>query len=216
LQYSEGANDISQQLLQGTDSVIWDCPGGFQVNTSLTTAPSSGCSNPLTVGQFILIGQALGFTPVQLAKALFDAGILNLSIVKGVYLNKTLRGGVTWTRGKNTLGLNIFDVKRIFQDIGGLPGDETRGITGLYGYRLDPRTTLNTTLSFTNNIVPALLSGLATDRNDHTYVASIGLTRQFQPKLTGSLIYRYTIRHSNDSAFDFTENNLTALVNKTF
>ncbi len=217
IEYSEGVNDVSQQLLQGSDSVIWTCPGNTtEVNTSLTTPPSAGCSNPLTLGQFIAVGQALGFTQPQLVQLLFNAGILNTSLANGVYDLKSLRGGVTWTKRKNTFGLSVFDSKRIYQDLGGLPGDETRGISGLYGYRLDPRTTLNSSLTYTNNLVPALLSGLPTDRDDKIYIASVGLTRQFQPKLSGSVIYRFTTRHSNDSTTDFNENNLTALVNMTF
>jgi uncharacterized protein (PEP-CTERM system associated) len=216
-EYTEAVNDISQQLLQGTDSVFWDCGGGlFGVNTSLSAPPAAGCTTPRPLGEFVAFEKAQGLSDEQLAQKLFGAGILNLSIANGVFLNKTLRGGVTWSKGKNTLGLSVFDSKRIFQNLGGLPGDETRGITGLYGYRLDPRTTLDTSLSLTNNLVPALLSGLPVDRDDKTYIASAGLTRQFQPKLSGSLIYRYTIRNSNDSAFDFTENDLTALVNMTF
>lgn len=218
-QYSEGVNDVSQFLASQTiDRAFWQCgtfvlPDGnilvsIQPTDSFTVAPK-GCSNPLTSSQ--LIASNL-FTTQQL----LQLGAINLSLAKGVFLNKTLVGGVAWGKGKNGLGLNVFDTKRIYQNLIGLPGDESRGISGLYSYRLDPNTTLNTTLSLTNNIVPALVSGSTIDRNDKIYMASVGVTRKFQPKLTGSLVYRYTTRHSNDSAADFVENNLTALVNLTF
>ncbi|HYP68310.1 MAG TPA: TIGR03016 family PEP-CTERM system-associated outer membrane protein [Thiobacillaceae bacterium] len=215
--YSEGVNDISQVLLAANESVIWDCTGeGFQVSSNLT-APFPDCAEVGTLQNAQdFLGPLLGLTPQGVVEFLLSRGVPLLSLANGVFLNKTFNGGVSWTKGKNSLGLNIFDTKRIFQNLGGLPGDETRGITGLYGYRLDPRTTLNTSLSLTNNLVPASLSGLTTDRNDKIYIASVGMTRQFQPKLSGSLIYRYTTRRSNDSAFDFNENNLTALVNMTF
>jgi uncharacterized protein (PEP-CTERM system associated) len=216
-EYTEAVNDISQQLQAGVNTVIWDCgANGFKISNSLGDEPLSGCNVLGTFQQAIGYYGQFGLTPQQAVAFLVFNGVPLQGIENGIFLNKTLRGGMVWSKGKNTVGLNIFDVKRIFQDLGGLPGDEARGITGLYGYRLDPRTTLDTSLSLTNNLVPALLSGLPVDRDDKTYIASAGLTRQFQPKLLGSLIYRYTIRHSNDSAFDFTENNLTALVNMTF
>ena len=222
-QYSEGVNDVSQQLQAGADSVIWNCgANGFQVNSSLLTPPFQNCTSLGTLqNAFNVLGPLLGLSQQGVSAFLISLGVPLNSIANGVFLLKSFRGGVSWTKGKSSLGLNVFDYKRIFQNLGGLPGDETRGISGLYGYRLDPRTTVDTTLSFTNNLQPAnisglLVNGLPFDRNDHTYIASVGLTRQFQPKVSGSLIYRYTIRHSNSSLFDFTENNLTALVNMTF
>lgn len=194
--YKEGTSDISQLLLNTTPFLAWSCNGGVIAftNTILPPAGQTGC------------------VPIDIAKA----GSVPIGLASGVFISKTLQGGVVWSKALTTLALNVFDVRRIFEQITGFPEDETRGVTATYGYRLAPLTTLNASLGYTNNLVPTGLSGLTSNRDDKIYVASFGLTRQFQPKLLGSLTYRYTTRHSNDSASDFNENNLTALVSKTF
>jgi uncharacterized protein (PEP-CTERM system associated) len=194
--YKEGTSDISQLLLNTIPLLEWACDGGVLAFTSTILPPA----NQTNCVPFNIAG----------------TGAVPIGIANGIFISKTLRGGVVWSRGLNTLGLNIFDVQRIYEQVTGLPQDETRGFTANHGYRLDPRTTLNSSLGYTNNLVPAGLSSLTIDRDDKIYVASIGVTRQFQPKLSGSLTYRYTTRHSNDSTTDFNENNLTALVNMTF
>jgi uncharacterized protein (PEP-CTERM system associated) len=77
---------------------------------------------------------------------------------------------------------------------------------------------VTSSLGYTNNIVPpGPLESLLTERDDDTYTFSIGINRQFQPKVSGSLVYRHQQRESSDSASaDFSENSLTATVTMRF
>ena len=193
--YSEGTSDISQLLLNTQPITAWICNGGLFFAQGLL--PPTGQTNCVP----------LGTAPV---------GSVPLGIANGIFISKTLRGGAVWSKRKTSLGLTVFDVRRIFQQLVGLPEDETRGVSVTYGYRLKPKLNLNASLGYTNNLVPADLSGLAASRDDKLYTASLGLTKQFDRKTTGSLVFRRTERHSNDSTTDFAEDDLTASLHMTF
>jgi uncharacterized protein (PEP-CTERM system associated) len=214
--YSESVNDISQQILQATGNVLWSCPSGFQVGPS--TTPPEGCSGGsiISLSQIFALGQLLGVDQTTLINDLINSGLLGVGLTNGVFLSKNFNSGVFWSKAKNSAGFNIFDNKRIYLQLGSSTYDESRGVSIFYGHKLDAITLLNLNLSYTNNNVPALLSPSHVDTNDHTYVASVSLTRQFQRKLFGSLAYRYTKRNSNINTYDFTESNLSALVNYRF
>ncbi|MGO9445383.1 MAG: TIGR03016 family PEP-CTERM system-associated outer membrane protein [Thiobacillaceae bacterium] len=193
--YSEGSSDISQLLLNTQPITAWVCTGGLFFSQGLL--PPTGQTNCVP----------LGTAPV---------GAVPLGIANGVFISKTLQGGAIWTKSRTTVGLSIFDLRRIYEQIVGLPEDDTRGVSVNYGYTLQPHLTLNATLGLTNELVPAALSDLTGSRNDDIYTGSVGLTKQFEPKVSGSLILRRTERHSNDSAVDFTEDDLTASLYVTF
>lgn len=193
--YSEGTSDISQLLLNTQPITAWICDGGLFFAQGLL--PPTGQTNCVP----------LGTAPV---------GSVPLGIANGIFISKTLRGGVVWSKRKTSLGLTVFDVRRIFQQLVGLPEDETRGVSATYGYRLQPSLSLHANLGYTNNLVPADLSSLAGSRDDKLYTASLGLTKQFDRKTNGSLVFRRTERHSNDSAADFAEDDLTASLHMTF
>jgi len=114
-----------------------------------------------------------------------------------------------------TLGLNVFDSRRQYQQIAGLPEDETRGVSATYRYRLQPHTTLNALLAYTNTLVPA---GLETTiaRDDKLYTASIGVSHEFDAKLSGSLTLLRQQRDSNNPASNYDENRITAYALKRF
>jgi uncharacterized protein (PEP-CTERM system associated) len=57
---------------------------------------------------------------------------------------------------------------------------------------------------------------LDTGRIDDTTVARLALTRQFQPKLSGSLAYRWQDNKSNQSGLDYTENAVIASIRARF
>ena len=57
---------------------------------------------------------------------------------------------------------------------------------------------------------------LDTDRLDDLTVARLDLTRQFQPKISGSLSYRLQDNKSNQAGFDYTENAATAALQVRF
>ena len=194
--YSEGTSDISQLLLNTQPITAWICNGGLFFGQGLL--PPTGQTNCVP----------LGTAPV---------GSVPLGVANGIFISKTLQGGAVWSKRKTSLGLTVFDVRRIFQQLVGLPEDETRGISATYGYRLKPNLSLNASLGYTNDLVPVGLSpGLAQNRDDKIYTASLGLTKQFDRKTNGSLVFRRTERHSNDSTVDFAEDDLTASLNMTF
>lgn len=194
IRYSEDVSDISQQLLNFSGVLFWECSGGRIIMTVDTlTPPEPGCT------------LRTGF------------GELNTSLAKGVYVIKSLNGGVTWSKGKTGASLTVHDTRRNYQQLAGDLEDHTRGVSGSVNYRLAPHTSLTSSLSYANTMVPAGLEGLLTERDDDTYTFSIGVNHQFQPKLSGSLFYRHQQRESSDSATgDFSENSLTATITMRF
>lgn len=143
-------------------------------------------------------------TPGCSANLLFGTSIIN-----GVFISKLLTGGISWTPGRANLNLTLSDLRREFL-LGTPREDRTHSLTGSVGYKLTPQTRLLTTLTFTNNQVPAGFSGLTMDRDDNIYTASISLDHRFDPKVTGALTLRRQQRDSNDPAASFDENSLTA------
>ena len=192
--YTEGTSDISQLLLNTQPITAWICDEGLAF--AVGTLPPPGGTNCI----------ALGTAPI---------GSVPVGIANGIFISKTLRGGAAWSKGKSSLGLNIFDTRRQYQQLVGLPEDETRGIHATYGYRLQPHTTLNASLGYTNTQVPAGL-GTLTARDDDLYTASLGVSHQFDPKLSGALTLRRQQRESNDSASSFDENSITASASMRF
>jgi uncharacterized protein (PEP-CTERM system associated) len=193
--YSEGTSDISQLLLNTQPITAWVCDGGLFF--------AQGVLPP--VGQTNCV--SLGTAPV---------GSVPLGVANGIFVSKTMRGGAVWSKSRTSLGLSVFDVRRIYEQIVGLPEDETRGVSATYGYRLQPNLTLDASLGYTNNIVPGGLSTSLINRDDNLYTASLGLTKQFDRKTNGSLVFRRTERHSNESTADFAEDDLTAMLHMTF
>jgi uncharacterized protein (PEP-CTERM system associated) len=144
------------------------------------------------------------------------AGSIPLGTANGIFISKTLRGGMSWSKGRSSLGVNVFDTRRQYQQISTLPEDEIRGMGATYGYRLQPHTTLNASIAYTNTLVPAGLELLSTDRNDDLYVASLGVSHRFDPNLSGTLTLRHQQRKSNDAAFNFDENSISASASMRF
>jgi uncharacterized protein (PEP-CTERM system associated) len=121
---------------------------------------------------------------------------------------------VAWSMGKTSLGLNVFDTRRQYQQIEGLPEDETRGVNLSYGYRLQPLTTLNARLSYSNYHSPAGLSVVAEDTN--YYTGSLGVNHQFGRDLSGALILRHQRHDSNLPNNSYDTNSITASASMTF
>jgi uncharacterized protein (PEP-CTERM system associated) len=190
--YNEGTSDISQLLLNTRSMLAWNCKGTLYPVVS-PLPPAEGCLPDI----------ARPFT-------------MPIGIDNGIFISKTLQGGVSWAKGKSSLGLNVFDTRRQYQQIGSLPEDETRGISATYGYRLQPHTTLNASLGYTNTQVPAGLESLSTARDDDYYTASLGVSQQFDPKLSGSLTLRHQQRESNDPTSSFDETSITASASMRF
>jgi len=192
--YNEGVNDISQQLLNTNLLYVWSCDGGLFFGDALL--PPSGQTN------CVLQGTApIGTVPVGLAN--------------GVFLSKTLRGGVAWSGRRASLGLSVFDTRRQYLQLEGLPEDETRGISATYGYRLQPLTSLNAGLGYTNSQVPADLAGGIAEDTDY-YTATLGVSHQFARDLSSALTLRHQRQDSNLPANSYDENSITASATLTF
>jgi uncharacterized protein (PEP-CTERM system associated) len=220
VRYSEDVNDPLQQLLSNVNGIYWLCPGTSKNPNDIYSTPDlnpprgqTNCAGPLTFDILKAYFGIFGVSELDLLKS------TNSSIAKGVFILKSLNGSVIWSRRKLTLGLNVFDSTRIYPLFSDLE-DNTHGFTFTGGYRLDPHTSLSSSLGWTNNLVPSgLIGGIppSPDRDDDVYTLTIGVNRQFQPDVGGSLSYRHQRRESSDStAADFAENSLTATVHMRF
>lgn len=192
--YSDGASDISQQLLNTQPYYAWVCDGGLAFGP--ITHPPSGQTN------CVLQGVA-------------PSGSIPIGLANGVYVSKTFGGAVAWTKGRSSLGLNAFDTRRQYQQLVGLPEDTVLGVAANYAYRLQPLTTLNAGLAFTNTQSPAGLASVVA-RDDNLYTANVGVNHEFGSKLSGALALHHQRRDSNNPSADFTENNISASVHMEF
>ena len=210
VRYSEDINDFSQTSLTDSGRQFLACPKSPTEAVLTSDLTRSGCSRPYTSGELIQNKSLLHLTD----EALIAIGAANSSFAQGVYIIKNLTGGVSWTKGKIGTGLSVFDTRRNFILVGNLE-DHTRGISGNVNYRLNPHTSVSSTLSLSNNQIPAGL-GTAGARDDNLYSVSVGLTHSFDPKLSGVLTLRRQQRDSNDPASSYNENSITASVTKRF
>jgi uncharacterized protein (PEP-CTERM system associated) len=193
--YNDGVTDISQQLLSTQPLFLWSCNGELAIGVG--TLPPAGLTGCV----------AQGTAPI--------GSVTSIGLANGIYVSKTLRGTGAWSKGKSSLGFSVFDTRRQYQQLAGLPEDETRGIAATYVYRMQPRTTLNAGLEYGNVQSPAGLESVIA-RDDNLYTANLGVSHQFGSKLSGALALRHQERNSNASNADFTENDITASVIMSF
>ena len=133
------------------------------------------------------------------------------------FLSKRWQGSfaINWVR--NTLVANGFSQVREAQDAGGVAGDfatsgtiRQTGGTLLWNWRIATQTTSNMTLGFTRN------EFTGTSRTDDTSYLTVALTRQFQPKLSGSVSFRSRHTESNVAGAGYSENAVSAGLNMRF
>jgi len=133
------------------------------------------------------------------------------------FLQKRLQASVAVTGTKNTLVLSLFSVSRDAQTAqaqdSALFGssilaltDRTKqvGGTAFWNWRIDPRTSANINAVYARNTYPSL------GRTDNDKTIRLSLTRQFQPKLSGSVELRRLQRDSSQDGGDYRENALIA------
>jgi uncharacterized protein (PEP-CTERM system associated) len=137
------------------------------------------------------------------------------SLADGLYVSKVMRAGVNWGIRKVTYSINVFDVRRLYL-LQNNAEDRNQGINAGVSYRLDPLTNIYSNLQWAWTEDPAILSGLAFDREDELLTFTLGVNHEFGRDLTGALTYRYYQRDSNDPLAEYTENNITASVNMRF
>jgi len=188
--YTEGLNDITSQVLNGTPVYTFLCPGTNPgdppqfINSEFSSPPAPGC--------FLLPG----------------ASRLMTSLVNGVFVSKTFNAGVFWGISRLTYSVNVFDVQRESQVVA--TQDSSLGVTGSVSYRMTPLTSLSGALSFNRNeqSTPAV--------NDDTYSLNLGLSHQFDAKTSGAMTYSYQRRDSSIANSDFGTNSLSASISMGF
>lgn len=140
-----------------------------------------------------------------------------------VYLQKRFDASVAFSTAKTTTVLSYYDLSREALESGTTAGTliaggpfastntlKQRGLNFGISWRLSPRLTATGSASFTRNRFTAL------DRTDNLKVFNLGLTRNFNPQLTGSLNLRHQQRDSDVSGAGYRENAVIGTVNYQF
>jgi uncharacterized protein (PEP-CTERM system associated) len=212
MRYAEDVSDISQTLFGLSDRTYWACLEGGRFkpyDTEFYPDPPAGiCSTtPVTATDLYLLGVT--------AEELLAVGGITTSIANGIFISKSFTTGVSWDVGRLGFGLSARDTRRLYQMLGNAE-DHVQGVTGSVSYRMSPKTTASSTLSFTRTSADALLVGGTADRADDLVSLSLGLNHRFAEKLRGALTFRHTQRDSNAANSDYDENSITASVNMGF
>lgn len=175
--------------------------------------PAQSLINPLTL--LPIVDPSTGLPLVQ-------SGAVNY-FTNRLFLQKRLQASVVVTGAKNTLILSLFNVSRDAQTsqtqdnplLGSsilALSDSTKqvGCNAFWNWRIDPRTSTNLNVGYTRSSSPSL------GRTDNDKTIRLSLTRQFQPKLNGSVELRRMQRDSNQSGGDYSENALIASLSMRF
>ncbi len=150
-------------------------------------------------------------------------GSVNL-ITNRFFLQKSLRASVSITGVRNTVVLSLFDIKRDAQtsqssdstllgtsDLSLLNSTKQVGVNALWNRRISQRTSANFSAAYTRTSSPA------TGREDNYKRLRIGLTRQLQSKVNGTIELRHNELDSNQgSSLGYKENSILASVNIIF
>jgi len=212
VRYHEDVSDISQQLQIEGGRIFWVCAGRLFETRNFTPPPGqTACLGPLP-GQLVTNFYAqLGLTEADL----IPFGLRNISLDNGVFVSKNLNIGWSWSPGaRTTLGVSVFDTRRIFQAVSHAE-DHSRGIVNTLSYRMTRHTTASGSIGLTrNSATTALLT--TGNRDDDSLSLNLGMSHQFGKDLSGALSFRHQQRDSSTGNNDFTENSLSATVNKRF
>lgn len=95
-------------------------------------------------------------------------------------------------------------------DFGASSNTKQTGTSLLWTLRITPRTSSNATVGYARNELPG-----AARQDDLTFIR-LGLIRQLQPKVSGSLNFRRLQNASSQPAFDYKENALSVALNIRF
>lgn len=145
-------------------------------------------------------------------------------ITNRFFLQKSLRASVSLTGMRNTVILSLFDIRRDAQtsqssdstllgtnDLSLLDSTKQVGVNALWNRRISSRTNANASVAYTRTSSPA------TGREDNFKRLRIGLTRQLQPKVNGTIELRHNELDSNQgSSLGYKENSLLASINIIF
>ena len=140
------------------------------------------------------------------------------------FLQKRLQASVAFTGVRNTVVLSAFDVKRDAQTAqtadSALLGtsdlslaDSTKQIGGnvLWSRKISPLTSANFSAAYSKTTAPE------TGREVEDKTFKVGLTKQLQPKVNGTIELRHKEQDSNqNSSLAYKENSISALINIRF
>ncbi len=145
------------------------------------------------------------------------------TITNRVFLQKSLQASVALTGAKNTLLLSIFNTSREAQTAqsednalfgtGNLSlDDRTRqlGVNALWNWRMSPRTSVNASAGYSR------INASPTGRKSKNKTVGLALTRQFQPKLKGTIELRRQQQSTTESTVNFRENAISASLSMGF
>lgn len=140
-----------------------------------------------------------------------------------VFLQKQLQASVALNSAKSTLVLSGFSTRREAQTAQALDSlllgssnlslnDSTKGLgaNAVWSWRLSPRTNFNARVGYTRN------RSLATGVTSNYRTLGLGLTKQFRPKVNGSIDLRHNQADSNQSGSNYRESAITAKLHMTF
>ncbi len=140
-----------------------------------------------------------------------------------VFLQKSLQASVALNGARNTLLLSIFDTSRDAQTAqsidnallgasNSLLDDRTKqlGANVLWNWRISPRTSANASAGYSK------IDSFPTGRKSKHKTLGLALTRQFQPKLKGTIELRRQQQSSTESTGNFRENAINASLSMGF
>lgn len=139
-----------------------------------------------------------------------------------VFLQKRLQASVAMTGARNTLVLSLFNSSREAQTaqsvdstFGGAMlslSDKTKQIGGnaVWSWRINSRTGVNFSAGYSRN------SSSSLDRTDSNKNFQVGMTRQFQPKLSGMISLRRNQQSTSGTGGGYQENAATASLSYRF
>jgi uncharacterized protein (PEP-CTERM system associated) len=138
-------------------------------------------------------------------------------LTNGYFLQKRLQASVALNSTKSTLILNAFDTLRqartaqsmdslLFGTSNLTLNDDTEQIGGnvMWNWRYSPRTNINVSSGYTKS------HSISTSRTEKFWLMGLGMTRQFRPKLNGSVDLRRNQNHSDQIGGGYQENAITA------
>ena len=140
-----------------------------------------------------------------------------------VFLEKRLQGSVALDRGRSVWVLTAFNVIRDSQSSGQaqslLLGNSDFSTSGsikqrcagaVWSVHLAPLTTANLSVNYSRE------DFVETRREDKIALVSLGVSRQFNPRVSGTVNYRRVQRDSSQSGAEYRENALTGTLNIFF
>ena len=207
--YAEDISDFSRQQVEYSDQLYWISPSTGGLSNSPTPPDDASDWIRITAQDLALIGGL--DTATLTALGVYDY----IGPGRGIYVSKILHAGVDWKLGKLGLGVFLADLKRLYQLTAG--AEDRKSSFGVSAsYQLGAKTTLDARLTQNRVLLPALLYGLAADRQDDYTLLDLGATRRFSEKLTGSLYLRRHERDSDAANADYVENSISASINYQF